>query len=121
MSKEKPMRRLTIMIPEELVAGLEDVAEVSGGNISDVLRDAVTAYLFKGPWGGIGGVAKKAILAGKTNEEALADVLAAHPSAATSLRSISWYRADLRKEHGEAKVLTDAAVKRMRERSSEAD
>ena len=45
------MRRLTIMIPEELVAGLEDVAEVSGGNISDVLRDAVTAYLATSPGG----------------------------------------------------------------------
>lgn len=119
MSKEKPMRRLTIMIPDELVAGLEDVAEVNGGNISDVLRDAVTAYLFKGPWSGVGGVAKKAILAGKTNEEALEAVLAVHPSAATSLRSISWYRAELRKEHGEVKVPTDAAVKRMRERSGD--
>jgi hypothetical protein len=115
------MRRLTIMIPEELVAGLEDMAEVTGGNVSDVLRDAVTAYLFKGPWSGIGGVAKKAILAGRTNEEALAEVLAVHPSAATSLRSISWYRAELRREHGEGKVLTDAAVKRMRDRAGEAD
>lgn len=33
LSKEKPMRRLTIMIPEELVAGLEEVAEINGGGI----------------------------------------------------------------------------------------
>lgn len=121
MSKEKPMRRLTIMIPEELVAGLEDVAETTGGNISDVLRDAVTAYLFGGPWSSIGGVAKKAILAGKTNEEALVEVLNAFPTAATSMRSISWYRAELRKEHGAEKVPTDAGVKRMRERSVEGE
>lgn len=118
MAKDKPMRRLTIMIPEELVAGLEDVAEVNGSNLSDVLRDAVTAYLFKGAWSGIGGVARKAILEGKTNEEALQAVLAVHPGAATSLRSVSWYRAELRKEHGEKKVPTDAEVKRMRERSA---
>lgn len=119
MSKEKPMRRLTVMIPEELVAGLEDVAEINGGSISDVLRDAVTAYLFDGPWSGIGGVAKKSILSGKTNDEALADVLAAFPTAATSMRSISWYRAQLRKQHGEGKVPTDAGVKRMRERAGD--
>ena len=48
-------------------------------NISDVLRDAVTAYLFNGPWSGISGVAKMAILADKTNEEALEGVLHAGP------------------------------------------
>lgn len=118
MSKDKPMQRLTIMIPEELVAGMEEIAEVNGGNVSDVLRDAVTAYLFKGPWSSIGGVARKAILDGKTNEEALAAVLEVHPAAATSLRSISWYRSELRKERGEAEVPTDAALRRMRERAA---
>ena len=80
--------------------------------------EAVSTYLFSGPWSGIGGVAKKAILQGKTNEEALAAVLAHHASAATSLRSIRWYRAELRKKHGEKNVPTEPEVRRMRERSA---
>ena len=119
MAKEKPMRRLTVMISEELIEGLEDIAELNGTTLSDVLRDVVTAYLFDGPWSSIGGVAKKSILARKTNEEVLADVLAAHPGAATSMRSISWYRSQLRKEKGEKEVPTDAEIKRIRERSAD--
>jgi len=119
MAKEKPMRRLTVMISEELIEGLEDIAELNGTTLSDVLRDVVTAYLFDGPWSSVGGVAKKSILARKTNEEVLADVLAAHPGAATSMRSISWYRSKLRKERGEKEVPTDAEIKRIRERSAD--
>ena len=35
---------------------------VNRGNISDALPDAVTGYLFNGPWSRIGGVARKVIL-----------------------------------------------------------
>ena len=65
------MRRLTVIISEELIEGLEDIAELNGTTLSDVLRDVVTGYLFSGPWSSIGGVAKKSILPRKTNEEVL--------------------------------------------------
>jgi hypothetical protein len=113
---EKQVRRVTAMVPEELVLGMEEVAEFTGGTISEVLREAISQYLFNGSWSKIGGVAEKAILAGKTNEEVLADVFARFPDAATTLGSISWYRSKLRKEHGDEKVKPDAAIKRLRER-----
>ena len=116
MDLERQVRRVTAMVPEELVVGMEEVAEFTGGTMSDVLREAISQYLFNGSWSKIGGVAEKAILAGKTNEEVLADVLTRFPDAATTLGSISWYRSKLRKEHGEDEVRTDAAIKRLRER-----
>lgn len=118
MNTGNQMRRVTAMVPEELMAGMDEVVEITGLSASDVLRDAITAYLFNGPWSGIGGVARLAILGMKTNEEALADVLAVHRSAATSLKSISWYRSELRRQHGEEKVPTDAAIKRLRLRQA---
>ena len=47
---------------------------------------------------GRGTVAIEAIREGKTNEEALAAVLAEFPDAKTSLASINWYRNKLRSE-----------------------
>jgi len=52
------------------------------------------------------GVARKAIISGAINDEALAAVRKQFAGAATSLASIAWYRAKLRKL-GEAKVPTD--------------
>lgn len=46
---------------------------------------------------GIGTVAREAIKAGKTNEQALADVQREFPDSRTTLATISWYRNDLRK------------------------
>lgn len=105
------------MVPEELVVGMEEVAEITGGTTSDVLREAISSYLFRGPWSGIGGIARAAILNEKTNEEALADVLKKFPDAATTLRSIAWYRAELRRELGDERVRTDGAIKRLRQRT----
>ena len=63
----------------------------------------------------VGGVAKKAILKGATNDEALAAVKIEFPSAATSLASIAWYRSKLRKELGESKVPTDRQARSVKE------
>jgi hypothetical protein len=52
---------------------------------------------------GIGSVAIEAIVAGKTNEEALAAVSAAHPGAKTGMASINWYRNKLRAEGAKLK------------------
>lgn len=50
----------------------------------------------KAPKRGVGAVAMEAIAAGKSNEEALAAVVAEFPDAKTSLASINWYRNKLR-------------------------
>ena len=47
---------------------------------------------------GIGTVAREAILAGKSDKEALEIVLAEFPDASTSKSSIAWYRNDLRQK-----------------------
>lgn len=46
----------------------------------------------------IGFTAREAILAGKTNEEALAVVMKAHPTCGSNIGCMSWYRNDLRKK-----------------------
>ena len=51
----------------------------------------------------IGQVAMDAILAGASDDEALAAVLEAFPDAATKLNSIKWYRSKLRKDVKEGK------------------
>ncbi len=58
-------------------------------------------------------MAVEAILAGGTNEEALAAVQAEFPEKKTSLASINWYRNKARKEHPEvptARELKKAAA-----------
>lgn len=108
MNDEKPMRRLTITIPEEYVAGLEDLAEDMGASVSEAVREAVATYLMENYWReSIGGAARKAILDGASNDETLSQVRKKFPHAATSVASIAWYRSKLRKELGDAKVLTD--------------
>lgn len=52
----------------------------------------------KEPKRGVGTVAKEAIRAGKTNEQALEAVQAEFPDAKTSLASINWYRNKLRSD-----------------------
>lgn len=56
----------------------------------------------------IGTVAREAIRAGKTNEEALAAVLKEFPNASTSLGSIGWYRNDLRAAGEQVKTAKEA-------------
>jgi hypothetical protein len=52
---------------------------------------------------GIGMIAIEAILAGKTNEQALEAVSKAHPGANTGMASINWYRNKLRAEGAKLK------------------
>ena len=116
MTTEPPMRRLTVTIPVDLVAGMEDLASIQAGSVSDVVREAVSEHLFATHWEGVGKVASTAILNGATNEEALEAVLDHHPGAVIALRSIGWYRSLLRRMHGAERVMTDGEVKRARER-----
>ena len=109
----KAVRRLTVTIPEECVAGLEDMAEDMGASVSEAVREAVATYLMEHYWKEtIGGVARDAILKGASNEEALAAVRKKFPRAATSLASVAWYRAKLRRD-GE-KVPTDREARSKR-------
>jgi Arc/MetJ-type ribon-helix-helix transcriptional regulator len=107
---------MNVTIPEELVEGLEDAASVAGSSVSDVVREAVSRFLFEGHWRGVAEVAEAVILDGGTNDEALEAVFKSHPGAATTQRSISWYRSRLRKDH--PTVLTDAEVRRARDRGA---
>ncbi|MNV63232.1 hypothetical protein D3C71_1558150 [compost metagenome] len=52
----------------------------------------------KEPKRGVGVVIKEAILAGKSNEEALAAAKAEFPDSKTNASTVSWYRGQLRKE-----------------------
>lgn len=65
----------------------------------------------KTPKRGIGTVIKEAILAGKTNEEALAAAKSEFPDAGTTASTVSWYRNQLRKE-GHAEVPTARELKK---------
>lgn len=65
----------------------------------------------KTPKRGIGTVIKEAILAGKTNEEALAAAKAEFPDAGTTASTVSWYRNQLRKE-GHSEVPTARELKK---------
>jgi len=107
-NEPKQVRRLTITVPEEYGAGLEDMAEDMGVSVSEAVREAIATYLMEHYWKEtVGGVAKKAILDGATNDETLDFVRKKFPRAATSVASIAWYRSKLRKDYGEAKVPTD--------------
>lgn len=109
---DRPMVRLSVTIPEEYMAGLQDMAEDMGSSVSDAVREAVATYLMENYWKeSIGGAARKAILAGSTNDEALAAVRKQFPGAATTLASVAWYRSKLRKELGDSKVPTDRLAK----------
>ena len=102
----KKVKRLTVTLPEEYVAGLEDVADDMNTTMSEAVREAVATYLMEHYWKDtIGEVAKAAILDGATNDEALSAVKKNFPQAATSMASISWYRSRLRKDH--PNLLTD--------------
>ncbi len=104
--KEKMEYRITVSMYQDQYLGVAEVAEDMNVTLSDAVREIVTRYLAAGRWKKtIGGVAEKAILAGKTNQEALDEVRKKFSDAATSLASVAWYRAKLRRE-GED-VLTD--------------
>lgn len=73
----------------------------------------------KTPKRGIGTVIKEAILAGKTNEEALAAAKAEFPDAGTTASTVSWYRNQLRKE-GHHEVTTARELKKKAAEASKA-
>ncbi len=96
---KKNVKRLSVTLPDEFVAGLEDAAEDMQVSLAEAIRHAVATYLIEHYWNKtIGQTAEEAIRAGATNEEALQAVKALFPDAATSMESISWYRSKLRKE-----------------------
>lgn len=74
----------------------------------------------KAPKRGIGTVIKEAILARKTNEEALAATLAEFPDAGTTASTVSWYRNQLRKE-GHPEVPTARELKKEAADKAKAD
>jgi hypothetical protein len=60
---------------------------------------------------GIGTVIKEQLLAGATNEAALAAVKAEFPESATSAATVSWYRNDLRQKGEQVPTASDAKRK----------
>lgn len=80
------------------------------------------AKVKKEPKRGVGTVAKEAILAGKTNEEALEAVKAEFPTGNTGMASINWYRNDLRKAGKKVKTSREmkAAAKKAAEKAEKA-
>ena len=110
----KKVKRLTVTLPEEFVAGLEDVADDMNTTVSEAVREAVATFLMEHYWKDtIGEVAKAAILGGATNEGALQAVKERFPQAATSMGSIAWYRSKLRKDHPD--LLTDRQAREKEE------
>ena len=107
----KKVKRMTITLPEEYVEGLQDFADDMNTTVSEAIREAVVTFLMEHYWKEtVGEVAKEAILAGATNEDALKAVNARFPQAATSMASISWYRSKLRKDHPD--LLTDRQARK---------
>ncbi len=91
--------RITVSLYDDQYLGVAEVAEDLNVSLSDAVREIVTRYLATGLWKNtIGSEAESAILAGKTNQEALEQVLKKFPDARTTLASVAWYRAKLRRE-----------------------
>ena len=66
----------------------------------------------KAPKRGVGTVVKERLIAGDTNEMALAAAKAEFPDSATSAQTVSWYRNQLRKDGNKQKVPTAAEAKK---------
>jgi hypothetical protein len=64
------------------------------------------------PKRGVGTVVKERLLAGDTNEQALAAAKAEFPDSATSASTVSWYRNQLRKNGNPNGVLTAAEARK---------
>lgn len=58
----------------------------------------------------IGEIVRAGIKAGKSNEVILGEVLAAHPAANTSTKTIAWYRSDLKKKGVSPKETTSLST-----------
>jgi len=66
----------------------------------------------KTPKRGVGTVVKERLVAGDTNEMALAAAKAEFPESATSVQTVSWYRNQMRKDGNPQKVPTAAEAKK---------
>lgn len=66
----------------------------------------------KTPKRGVGTVVREALIAGKTNEQALEAVKAEFPESSTTKATISWHRNDLRKDGNPHKVPTANEAKK---------
>ncbi len=64
------------------------------------------------PKRGVGTVIREQLIAGATNEQALAAVQAEFPGSSTTAQSVSWYRNDLRKDGNPSKVPTASEAKK---------
>lgn len=87
--------------------------------MTDTTQTETAAPTEKAPKRGIGTVIKEAILAGKTNEEALAAAKAEFPDAGTTASTVSWYRNQLRKD-GHKDVPTARELKKKAAEASKA-
>jgi predicted transcriptional regulator len=109
----KMMKRITISMREDQYAGLEEVAEDLGVNVSEAAREAINTYLLKEHWGRtVGTLAEAEIRNGLTNQEVLDKVLAKFPHARTTKDSIAWYRSRLRRDDPEVPTDREARVRR---------
>jgi predicted transcriptional regulator len=112
-SSSKMMKRITVSLREDQYAGLEEVAEDLGVNLSDAAREAINAYLLKEHWGRtVGKLAEAEIRGGLTNAEVLARVMEKFPHARTTRDSIAWYRSRLRREDPEVPTDREAQARR---------
>lgn len=112
-NKETMEHRITVSLYRDQYLGIAEVAEDMNITLSDAVREIVTRYLAGGRWKKtIGNVAEKAILNGMTNQEALEKVLDEFEEAATTLASIAWYRAKLRRERDDVPTDRRARLRR---------
>lgn len=112
-SSRKMMKRITVSLREDQYAGLEEVAEDLGMNLSDAAREAINSYLLNEHYGRtVGKTAEAEIRNGLTNEEVLEKVLAKFPHAQTTRDSIAWYRSRMRREDPEVPTDREARVRR---------
>lgn len=75
----------------------------------------------KAPKRGVGTVIREQLIAGATNEAALAAVKAEFPESSTSMSTVSWYRNDLRKDGNPNKVPTANEAKKAAAPAPEGD
>lgn len=112
-SRGKMMKRISVSLREDQYAGLEEVAEDLGMNLSDAAREAINSYLLQEHWGRtIGELAKAEIRNGATNQEVLDKVIERFPHAQTTRESIAWYRSRLRRDDPEVPTDREAAASR---------
>ena len=112
-SSSKMMKRITVSLRPDQYAGLEEVAEDLGINLSDAAREAINTFLLQEHWGQtVGKLAVAEIRKGLTNDEVLDKVLAKFPHASTSRDSIAWYRSRLRREDPSVPTDREARARR---------